>query len=283
MKLKNLCLTIGIAVLSVPALASTNWSDGTFNATLDIGGTITPSDYTQNWRWKTGDALTGLNKNILEMTDNSRKLTVTFSKKTAILLGETVEGIKSYAGLSGMTPQISFSDISGNEVVLQQDTSNAVSKGHLTLDVRNKDDQKIGSLKLNVTSAGMAVTPKSREWESFGLQARQPGEVFYGGLFPRSAEKGHSQVSGMISPLGVKTSTQLRSMLTGHPEFVRPSTTDWLAQYTSSVKLGQVTGLYAFAYGMYIDNGQELEATFDNPVSSTTNWKSKLNVSITYL
>lgn len=283
MCVRKTLLAIGLAA-STSALASTNWSNGTFDATLNISGTVTPHTYSQMWKWKTGDGLTGLNYNMLEMTEDSKKLTIPVTKNTAILLGSTHSAIKSHPGLSGISPKITFLDASNNEVSLIQESHHGPGKGHLTLPITDKDGtNNIGSLKVNVLAMAQYVQPLTESWANAGVYANNEGDIYYGGLPPRTLSNARGDIDNKITSVGGVGLAELKSQFHSHPEFVWPTVGSWMTGLHTNFNLGAKNHFIATSYGLIMEQGQTLEATFDSSISSTTQWKSRLNISVSYI
>ena len=284
--MKKIALFIA-AVISAPVLA---WTNGDVSKNVDFAGTITPEQYSQLWKWKVGTGLNDFRHNITNMDQELKKLTITMDSPKGLLYGATVEAMRASAGM-GAIPNIAFTDYEKKVVNLVQDTTDGEGKGHMTLPIKDEQNNKIGSLKINLTAVAKAGGPRELDpniYKAFSVKAETSGNAFYGGLFPRSISS-NSAASGQLNKFdGVVSDWELREQVKRHPLAKNwPLTTTIVNNWASGLNFQESTntfkhGITAASYVLGIDAGQKLEATFDSPVTATTKWSAPLNVAVTY-
>ena len=284
--MKKIALFIA-AVISAPALA---WTNGDVSKNVDFAGTITPEQYTQLWRWKVGTGLNDFKHNIQDMNQELKKLTITVDSPKGLLYGATVEAMRASAGM-GAIPNIAFSDYEKKAVTLVQESTDGEGKGHMILPIKDEQNNKIGSLKINLTTVAKAGGPSADDpklYLTYSVKALSSGNAFYGGLFPKCISSNNT-ASGKLNRFdGAVNDSELRAMVKRHP-----LANNWSLKTTVVKNLcDQITlqqgyqtfkdGITAASYVLGIDTGQTLEATFDNPMTATTKWSAPLNVAVTY-
>ncbi|WP_105455306.1 fimbrial protein [Escherichia coli] len=280
--MKKTLIALAVAASAVSGMAHA-WTNGDFNGSVDIGGSITADDYRQKWSWAVGSDINGFSNALTDLTENGTKLTITVSGNKPILLGKTTEAFATPvdAGV-GAKPQITFTDYEGQTVALQYEHDNKDGLGYFVLPMKNTDGTKIGSLKANVAYAGAVSVGKDgqgyigslseRDWSIFkgGLGVYGSASVLDGGdaaaertaLFGSLSQAEMLQqiqaVNAGVSGLGSRTGSVGENM-----------------KYTDGT-------VVSAAYAMGIANGQTLEATFDQAVTASTQWSAPLNVAVTY-
>ncbi|HBA6368446.1 TPA: hypothetical protein J2F82_004570 [Escherichia coli] len=289
MKLHKIAMIMACMV-STPALA---WSNGDFNGSVDIGGSVTPEQYSQLWQWKVGTGLNNFNNDAEQMSANFTKLTVRVTEAQPILIGNTKSPVVAYNGAVGISPKISFSDFENNKVDLKQESSSPGGVGFFNLPVKNSDNNdKIGTVKVNATAVGIGL--HSENYGSFGLiyavrsiTATSNEHLFYGAVFERSMSNGYSNGDAFASRLNNVNKQELKRVLFTHPSVTAGGT--WLSDNASPFSLSKngaganaIDGVITASYSLGIDAGQSLEFEFYNPITSTTKWSAPLNIAVTY-
>ncbi|HDQ4244382.1 TPA: hypothetical protein P8656_004245 [Escherichia coli] len=287
--MKKIALFIAVLVSS-PALA---WSNAE-NLNVDFSGKIKPEEYSSLWRWKVGTALNQYNHNATDMDQELKNLTITMDRPHGLLYGETIKAFTAH-NINGMgaAPQISFSGYDNQPVMLTQEDSDGIGKGYLVLPIKNKESQKIGSLKVNVTTAAMGVGIYSEDRSRLlitSVSANNENQALYGGLVNRAIGNGHNgspSARSVLGKFGAIGSDQLKTQLLEHPTVKNngwlkgaPANLGWSAPLLQNNFFAE--SIVASSYVMGIDQGQTLNATFENPVKATTEWKAPLNVAVTY-
>ena len=272
-------------IISTPALA---WSSngGNFEGSVTFGGSVKPEDYTSLWQWRVGDALK-FQSSWEHMNVDKTGLTITVDSPKGLLYGETIKAMTAYSASMGIAPQISFSGYDNQPVYLNQEESDANGKGHINLPIKN-NDEKIGTLKVNVTAAAIGVGRYNNSRMGLSVKATDKTHPLYGGLFPRpitQALNGSDSANNTVSRFGGKPFNDIAVLLQAHPNF------EGLSWGGNSVAPGAgyllsngyfQDNLMAASYALGIDADQTLEATFDKPIASTTEWSAPLNIAVTY-
>lgn len=277
--MKKTLIALAVAVSAVSGAAHA-WTTGDFNGSFDINGTITADTYKDKWEWMVGDALSFENTT-KEMTDGSKLLTITQSEPAPILLGRTKEAFAAPMVGVGAIPLIAFSDYEGNAVALQSSGDNG--KGFFELPMKDDSGNNLGSVKVNVTSAGVfSHSEISTGYVGVGsVTSDDNTSIYYGGLVSPAIKAG-KDASSAVAKFGNYNHTQLLGLLKA---VVPDAGNKGQVSKGSAVSQNMVmtTGdVIASSYALGIDQGQTIEATFTNPVVSTTQWSAPLNVAVTY-
>lgn len=277
--MKKTLIALTVAIFSVSGAAHA-WNSGDFNDSFDINGTITVDSFKDKWEWIIGPALSFEN-NSTEMTNNKTTLTITQSAPVPILLGHTKEAFAVSPGSADAIPLISFSDYEGQSISLQ--SSGEANKGYFDLPMKDGDGNKLGNVKVNVTSAGLlskSVSDAGRV-RIMSLLSNDNMHIYYGGLVSDVVSKGQ-EASVLVGKFGNYNHTALLGQITS----VLPalsSASQSGAIYATSTNMVDTNGdVLASAYSLGIDQGQTIEATFTTPVVKTTQWSAPLNVAVTY-
>lgn len=253
------------------------WTTGDFNGTVDFGGSITPEQYGQQWEWESGTGLNNFVNTVKDMTEDAKKLVITADKDYPILKGRTTAAF-SVGG--GNIPNITFSDYEGKQVSLNQDTKDSEGAGYFELPIKSEDGQKIGTLHVNATAAGMAAGNYNNTVGRTSVSAGSTSDMFYGGLFKRVMATSES-ASSFISKYSANSNNLMAQVTKSAPEI----NASWSFYDWSNKISAQSTALnfpIAASYAMAIKQGQTLDATFDSSITSATKWSAPLNIAVTY-
>lgn len=271
---KNL-IALCLAMASGSALA---WTTGDFNGSIDIGGTIEKNEYKGKWFWKSGDGFDNFEHSTNELRSNGTKLVIQVSEDKPILLGKTSQAFSTPAAGLGAVPNITFSDYKGTAVTLQGGTTAGAHYFELPVKTDQAEDQ-IGTLRVNVTAAGVVAKQGDTAINLHSLDATQNSEVFYGGLVSGSVLESAAfaaETTGVFGSLNreglVQQIQAVDSSLTTVNEGAK--TTETMVSTDNKV--------VSAAYAMGMSAGQTLEATFNNAVTTETRWKAPLNIVVAY-
>lgn len=271
---KNL-IALCLAMASGSALA---WTTGDFNGSIDIGGTIEKNEYKGKWFWKSGDGFDNFEHSTNELRSNGTKLVIQVSEDKPILLGKTSQAFSTPAAGLGAVPNITFSDYKGTAVTLQGGTTAGAHYFELPVKTDQAEDQ-IGTLRVNVTAAGVVAKQGDAAINLHSLDATQNSEVFYGGLVSGSVLESAAfaaettGVFGSLSREGLVQQIQaVDSSLTAVNEGAKATET----------MVSTDNKVVSAAYAMGMSAGQTLEATFNNAVTTETKWKAPLNIVVAY-
>ncbi|EFN8623808.1 fimbrial protein [Escherichia coli O51] len=265
-----------VVVASAASGAANAWSTGDFTGSFDINGEITSSQYNDKWEWKSGEALSFQNTN-QDMSDGNKVLTITQTTPAPILLGRTKEAFSAPAVGVGAIPLISFSDYEGNTVQLQ--SSGGQNKGFLNLPMKDAEGRKLGDVKINVTTAGVLSRNDSDFVKIISVVSGDDSAIYNGGLVSSVVASGQS-ASALVRKFGNDGHSELlQKVVAAAPEAAKKSQQSWAV----ATKVNMVnSNVMASSYSLGIDQGQTIEATFTNPVTTTTQWSAPLNVAVTY-
>ncbi|HFI4472209.1 TPA: fimbrial protein, partial [Escherichia coli] len=72
--MKKTLIALAVAASAVVSGSAMAWTNGNFNGSVDIGGSVTVGDnFAQKWAWQTGTSLGAFDGNAKEMTDAGKK------------------------------------------------------------------------------------------------------------------------------------------------------------------------------------------------------------------
>lgn len=275
--MKKTMIALALAASAVSGMAHA-WTTGDFNGSFDINGTITADRYKEKWEWETGKGLTFEN-NIQQMTDSNKKLTITQSTSTPILLGHTKEAFSAPAVGVGAIPVISFTDYAGETVTLQ--SSDEIAKGYFDLPMKDAEGAKLGNVKVNVTVAGV-LSRSERSTNKViinSVESTENNNIYYGGIVSKVSDLG-ADASSIASHFGNYNHTKLLEQILKVIPEVDAGQKNYGKFKTDMV--GTDGNVFASSYTLGIQQGQTIEATFTNPVVKATQWSAPLNVAVTY-
>lgn len=284
--MKKTLIALALAASAVSGMAHA-WTSGDFNGTVDIGGSITADDYRQKWEWEVGTGLNGFGNVLNDLTNGGTKLTITVTGNKPILLGRTKEAFATpvSSGVDGI-PQIAFTDYEGASVELRN-PDGETNKGlaYFVLPMKNAEGTKVGSVKVNASYAGVSGTGgvTSADGGLSSLYAEGSNAIFYGGL-PTNVAR-----SELLSGSAAAARTELFGSLSkndilGQIQRVNANITSLVdGAGSSNENMAYTDGtVVSAAYALGIANGQTIEATFNQTVTTSTQWSAPLNVAITY-
>ncbi|HBA7530800.1 TPA: fimbrial protein [Escherichia coli] len=280
--MKKTLIALAVAASAVVSGSAMAWTNGNFNGSVDIGGSVTVGDnFAQKWAWQTGTSLGAFDGNSKEMTDSGKKLVITAAQNAAILLGKTNEAFMATDVASSAIPQIAFSDYQKGKVTpVFADAANT-GTGYLEIPVVDTQSSPIGQAKVNMTVAGVRMVSDVAQQRGVlgSVYADNSNDIFFGGV-PAVADgvmnHGNAAVN-FVQSMGGLSSADLLGQLTAVE-----STIVNTAASTFPQKSSMTENVTAATYAMGIKSGQTLELTFTKPVTQTTAWKAPLNVSVTY-
>ncbi|EPD0991346.1 fimbrial protein, partial [Escherichia coli] len=149
---------------------------------------------------------------------------------------------------------------------------------------KDADGTKVGSVKVNASYAGVAGIGKSLGFDA-KLRSLYPAGtdyIFDGGLANvRGAElSSGSNAASRTEVFGSLSENDILRQI----QKVNGNITSLVSQTASSAEDMQYTdgSVVSAAYALGIANGQTIEATFDSPVTKSTQWSAPLNVAVTY-
>ena len=283
--MKKTLIALAVAASAVSGMAPA-WTNGDFNGSVDIGGSITADDYRQKWSWAVGSDINGFSNALTDLTEGGTKLTITVNGDKPILLGKTNEAFSTpVSGGVGAIPQIAFTDYEGTSVEFKN-PEGETNKGlaYVVLPMKNAEGTKVGSVKVNTSYAGVALGSKGTYANLFSVYGGAVNRIFNGGI-PVNVPQ-----SELISGIAAAQRTALfgslsKDELTAQLQAVEPAAAADVRDYGMSSETSMAASINSAtsaAYALGIANGQTIEATFDQAVTASTQWSAPLNVAVTY-
>ncbi|EEQ2320245.1 fimbrial protein [Escherichia coli] len=280
--MKKTLIALAVAASAVSGMAHA-WTNGDFNGSVDIGGSITADDERQKWLWAVGSDINGFNNSLKNMTENKTKLTITVNSNKPILLGKTNEAFSTpVAGGMGAIPQIAFTGYDGTPVELKNpDGVRDKGLAYMVLPMKNEKGDKLGSVTVNASYAGAVMVGKPG---SVSLRSLYGGSnfIFNGGLpinVPSSEFLKGDSAASRTELFGSLSASGMLKQLQG----VYPDITTYDIQNNANENMQYTDGtVVSAAYALGIADGQTIELTFDKAVTASTKWSAPLNVAVTY-
>lgn len=282
--MKKTMIALALAASAVSGMAHA-WTNGDFNGSVDIGGSITADDYRQKWSWAIGSGLDGFNNALTELTNGGKSLTITVNGDKPILLGKTnVAFATPVAGGVGAIPLITLSGADGVKKILAGTPGAGTGVGTIDLDIKNRDtDAKIGTLHATMTAMAVAgIAGAQNTGPLRALYAFSNDSIFNGGLVIESGAemKDANTAVAFTEKMGSLSAADILSQI----QQVKQNVVSLTPETTSKLENMQYDdgNVVSAAYALGFENGQQLEATFDQAITSSTKWTAPLNISVTY-
>ncbi|HFU3051049.1 fimbrial protein [Escherichia coli] len=280
--MKKTLIALAVAASAVSGMAHA-WESGDFNGTVDIGGSIDATNYRQKWEWEVGTGLNGFSNTLSELTDNDTKLIITVTGNKPILLGRTKEAFSAPVEGVGAIPQIALTDYKGVPVEFKN-PAGETNKGlaYLVLPMKNADGTEVGSLRVNATYAGVAADSEALVFAS--IFAVNTNHIFNGGM-PKNVSGAEFNKGSDAAALTALFGSLSESDLLEQIRKVDPSVgsfSDLGATVAANMVIADRSKVVSAAYALGIADGQTIEATFNQAVTTSTQWSAPLNVAITY-
>ncbi|MEK8932978.1 F4 (K88) fimbria major subunit/adhesin FaeG [Escherichia coli] len=284
--MKKTLIALAIAASAASGMAHA-WMTGDFNGSVDIGGSITADDNRQKWEWEVGTGLNGFGNVLNDLTNGGTKLTITVTGNKPILLGRTKEAFATPTiGGWGGVPNIAFTDYEGASVELRNpDGETDKGLAYFVLPMKNAEGTKVGSVKVNASYAGVSGTGgvTSADGGLRSLAAKGSNAILYGGL-PTNVAQSELLNGGAAAARTELFGSLSKNDLLGQIQRVNANITSLVDRIGSAEENMAYTDgtVVSVAYALGIANGQTIEATFNQAVTTSTRWSAPLNVAITY-
>ncbi|HGX3700886.1 TPA: fimbrial protein [Escherichia coli] len=259
--MKKTLIALAVAASAAVSGSAMAWTANGTGGSVDLGGTLTPADVVTPWEVKTGDAVTGLDAKI-----KKGQKTVDIAVNKAIpVLGIRTQTAKAFQGQPGISPQISYD----NAVDIDH-FENGVTT--LTLEVKDVNDAKIGSMSVPFSAAGARAYSYDdiNAISSRNLYATQEGEAFFGGV-GKSSSAIASDAKALVTAIDADIVAKYNSW----------GVTDVTGSLTENFS-GDV--FYNGFYGSGIESGKSIKITLDQAAvgDAPIQWKASLPVTVTY-
>ncbi|WP_336478827.1 hypothetical protein [Escherichia coli] len=261
--MKKTLIALAVAASAAVSGSAMAWTANGTGGSVDLGGTLTPADVITPWEVKVGAAVNGLDADIRK---GDTKVDIPVKNAIPVLGIRVADATwKAFWGQPGITPSIDYhgainvNDFSRGEVPL-------------TLDVKNMQDQKIGSLTVNLSAGAeyARYNPSTDQGEKYMLYQNSENELFFGGLGTNS-DAISSNAFGLANSLD--------------PEFVA-NYNDFGVNQASNPYYGDVgnTALnYSVFYASGVEQGKTIKITLEQPAASDAiAWKASLPVTVSY-
>ena len=144
----------------------------------------------------------------------------------------------------------------------------------------------LGTVKINARAAGAVALLNGTEFETHGMFAKDSASIMDGAI---SSESKYTVFTGtaasaVVTKFGGPTLASLEQqvrLITNSPNAVfKDKNSVWSTSRNLEEDM-QIAG-YAMSYGLGIEQGAKLEATFLSPVTKTTSWVAPITISIAY-
>ncbi|HEL7977797.1 TPA: fimbrial protein [Escherichia coli] len=261
--MKKTLIALAVATTAFSGAAMADWVQGGSGGSVDISGILTPSTSDSPWEVMVGDAVPGLDANV-----ETGQTIVTIPVSTVIpVLGIRNTDVRTFAGQSGMTPQIDFNNA--------LDTSAfSAGKTTLTLDVKNASQEVIGSLSTDLTAVAERsyFNASNGNGGARGLFASAAGYAFYGGV-------GVSDSGVLDTASGYALAPDLISDILDNYE----RSSNVVASAGEAV-FSNTSLTYSGYYVSGIQAGETITITLnEGAAGDSINWTASLPVTVTYL
>lgn len=257
--MKKTLIALAVAASAAVSGSAMAWEANGIGGPISIGGTLTPADNVTPWEVKVGATVTNLDAPI-KRGQNKVEIPV----KTAIpVLGIRTVEAKTFTGKEGITPQIDY----GPAVNID---GFADSRVPLTLDVKDANDRKIGSLVTRLVAGAQVSMGGITVGLISSLFAGNNQAPFWGGL-PKT-ENATSHDGGKFAKA---VFPEVAVNFVSQPNDSGRKTTSMF---------NNTNILYSAFYGSGIEAGQEIAITLDSPVQGNDSiaWKATLPVTVSY-
>lgn len=278
-----LAVALATAGLSANVMALT-FTDGPFNGSVDIGGTITVPTANQ-WQWAGGEGLNTYTHSVTWMTNNHKTLTIPMAADTALLVGQTKAAT---VGGVGITPHISFMQADGTTPAVITYKGTADGKGVMRLQVVDTTTPTtvLGAATVNVKVAGvgMVQTATGVTWTG-SVAANNPWTLFASASMavppvPADALSALDAIA-WIQAMGGKGRADLINDLVAVSGLA--AAVNHVGSPGDFVFANNPSEVFSGIYALGIAAGDEIVVDFDAPVAAETQWKAPLNIAVSYL
>ncbi|RMA79671.1 MULTISPECIES: fimbrial protein [unclassified Enterobacter] len=259
--MKKTLIAMAVAASAAVSGSVMAWTQNGTGGSVDLSGTLTPVEKVTPWEVKIGQAVTNLDA-LVQKGQSSIDLLV---KEAIPVLGIRTQEAKAFSGKPGISPQIDF-----RGTVNLNGFSGGLST--LTLEVKDNNDQKIGTLSVPfaVGSAG-SVAKNGVPQDQWRLIAPTAGNTFYGGL-PTNESGVPTSAWGMAATVFEEAAMHYQTQ----------GVTYWGAVRGLSTEDPSLT--YSAYYASGIQAGAKAKINLDAPATgdAAIAWKASLPVTVHY-
>lgn len=297
MKKTLIALALAATGVSSGTYAALTWQTGEINAqAFTLGGTFySANEFNGKWQWAVGTDLGGFNNKLSDVDSATKKMTITVTKDTPILLGKTQNAFNSpFAGGVGSIPQITFKGNGGTSASITPDASTP-GQGTITIPLMQggsgASSSAIGQATFNVKYAGVSLdgistTANGPVTVQSLYSSSATGGIFFGGL-PTSADKVIGSASNAQALITKFEPTLTQNMLLGQIKAVLTGLTTPTVSLSTTASQENThhsgsNAVFAAAYALGIGANQHIELTFNTAPTATTEWKAPLTIEVSY-
>ncbi|EFB1889939.1 TPA: hypothetical protein J1299_003900 [Escherichia coli] len=262
--MKKTLIALAVAASAAVSGSAMAWTQNGTGGSVDLGGTLTPTDVITPWEVKVGAAVNGLDADIRK---GDTKVNIPVKNAIPVLSIRTVG--ESFVAQSGVAPQIDY-----HGKIDFADMTDGVAK--LKLEVKSVADEKIGTLNANIfTGAGVARNSVAGN-DAFSGFASEVGRGFFGGV--------GNDASMVVSSLDTLKSrlNAIDSEITAHfNQMQKEDVGTWNVPGFSAPE----GGYFSAFYGSGIEQGKTIVITLDQAASGDApiQWKASLPVTVSYM
>ena len=266
--MKKTLIALTVAASAAVSGSAMAWTVNGTGGSVDLGGTLTPTEVTSPWEVQVGSAVNDLNANVLA---GETQIDLHVNKAIPVL-GIRTTSPSVFNGKVGLTPQISYGD-SNSTVDLNSFSAGVTS---LSMKIFNaSSNEELGQLVVPFTAVAESSwnnalkNTKGRK----SLFADTEGRAFFGGL----AKNVEGSVKG---PQVWDIATALNSDVGEH--YLDQGAALATNAATDSFSSENIT--YSGYYSSGIQAGSVAKITLNSPASGgSINWKANLPVVVSYL
>ncbi|HAV9406415.1 TPA: hypothetical protein JLG19_004483 [Escherichia coli] len=255
--MKKTLIALAVAASAAVSGSAMAWTANGNGGSVDLGGTLTPTDVVTPWEVKTGDAVTGLDAQI-----KKGQKTVDIAVNKAIpVLGIRTQTTQAFQGQPGVSPQIDY----GNAVNVDAFEN---GRAPVTLEVKDNTNAKIGTLTTSLGAS--ALVSIKGPWSGYNHSySDTAGQGFFGGLPKNKAQAPDENIAFNVMP---EVAEHYIDQGVGYSE----------VDVTTSFINTEAT--YSGYYGAGIERGKTIKITLNQAATGDApiQWKASLPVTVSY-
>ncbi|HEK5774467.1 TPA: hypothetical protein SO392_004468 [Escherichia coli] len=270
--MKKTLIALAVAASAAVSGSAMAWSNGDFNGSVDIGGTVTPPPNSP-WQWKMGAPITGLDTSWDKLSASNE---ATFNINTAkpLVMGKLETPT---IGGPNLAPQVTWQDAKGQKITPVFDNTGNGSRLSLNAAVMDKaGNNELGSAVLHIHAYGLAAKYNVANNTGLNYQPiRSPnvGNVGYGML--------SGEMAGILQSAD-QTLTAINALATEEiftqamKQGAKPKDQAVSMTFTSPEKKNTAALVAGF------EPGDSVVVTFNQRPTSTTEWKIPVGVTVVH-
>lgn len=269
--MKKTLIALAVAVSAAVSGSAMAWSNGNFNGSIDIGGTVTPPPVSP-WQWQMGNPITGLDTS-WDKLSASNAVTFNMTTPKPLLMGKLETPT---IGGPGLAPQVVWQDAKGQNIAINFSSTGNESKGSFSAPVMdNTGANELGSAVLNIHAYGLMA--KANTAGNVGqnyqpLRGAVAGDVGFGMIPSANAgvkQEADATLAAINSLAGEEIFTEAMKQGAVAKNQGASST------FTSSASKNTAALVAGF------ESGDSVVVTFNQRPTSTTEWKIPLSATVT--